>query len=195
MNDVSTRVVQNAELEQEAPGPDREGTNGVGESDPEGNEDHPGKQVHAAEKGTSDEYDRDGFEKRDEISAPERFAYTHSPPGVALTSEYKLEIHHGRHREVCGNVRSGQRGLFQQISDTEDGAWDPDYPKNELDCSPLAGIDPSKHTNGNPLFAKTHTVGPDHPRKKDGGESCGDMIYIRTDMLAFDIVSAHHRRP
>lgn len=59
MNDVSSRVVNDAVLKEEASAPNAERANGVGKGEPERDEDHPCCEVHSAEEGASDENESD----------------------------------------------------------------------------------------------------------------------------------------
>ena len=62
MNDVSSRVVDDAVFEQKTAAPDAECADGIGESEPERDEDHPCCEIHTAEKGSSDQNERDSRE-------------------------------------------------------------------------------------------------------------------------------------
>lgn len=88
VNDVSTRVINDAIFEQEAATPDTEGANGVGEGEPQGHEDHPCVEIHAAEEGAGDEDEGD-------------------------CREDELEIHHRGLREGLREVGCGEVGIFE----------------------------------------------------------------------------------
>jgi hypothetical protein len=60
VDDIPSRIVDDAELEEEAAAPDGEGGDDVGEGDPEGHEHDPGEEVHAAEEGAGHDDDGDG---------------------------------------------------------------------------------------------------------------------------------------
>jgi hypothetical protein len=62
MDDVAAGVVDDAPLEEEAAAPEAEGAHGVGEGEPERDEEHPRDEVHAAEEGAGQEDERDGRE-------------------------------------------------------------------------------------------------------------------------------------
>lgn len=49
VNNVSTRIIDDAELVKEAAAPDREGDGGVGEGYPEWDEEHPSEEIHSSE--------------------------------------------------------------------------------------------------------------------------------------------------
>jgi hypothetical protein len=72
VDDVASGVVHDAPVEEEAAAPVGERTDGVGEGEPERDEDHPGFEVHAAEQGAGEQDERDG-------------------------GEHALEVDHGRH--------------------------------------------------------------------------------------------------
>jgi len=60
MNDVTTGVVDDAPVEQEAAAPQAEGANGVRESEPERHEHHPGLEVHPSQNGPSQDHKSNG---------------------------------------------------------------------------------------------------------------------------------------
>nr|ACL53036.1 unknown [Zea mays] len=72
VDDVAAGVVDDAPVEEEATAPDGEGADGVGEGEPERDEEHPRLEVHAAEQGAGEQDERDG-------------------------GEHALEVDHGRH--------------------------------------------------------------------------------------------------
>ena len=86
---VSPRVVDHPHLVEKASPPNAEGADGVGEGDPQRNEDHPGGEVHAAEKGAGDEDHGDG-------------------------GEDELEVHHRRLRELLRET-GGWKGRLRQL--------------------------------------------------------------------------------
>uniref|UniRef100_A0A8R7U016 Uncharacterized protein n=1 Tax=Triticum urartu TaxID=4572 RepID=A0A8R7U016_TRIUA len=67
VDDVAAGVVHDAPLEEEASAPEREGADGVGEGEPERDEDHPGPDVHAAQQRAGEEDERDGGEDALEV--------------------------------------------------------------------------------------------------------------------------------
>ncbi|URD76827.1 hypothetical protein MUK42_36232 [Musa troglodytarum] len=60
VDDVAAGVVHDAPLEEEATAPEGEGADGVGEGEPQGDEENPRLEVHAAEEGAGKEDEGDG---------------------------------------------------------------------------------------------------------------------------------------
>ncbi len=102
MNDISTGVIDDAALVEESTTPETVGSDGVGERDPEWNEDHPSMEVHSSEESTCHDDDGDGCEN-------------------------KLEIHHGAEWEVLAYTGGWQAGLLQFLRHGDDWAG----PSNE----------------------------------------------------------------
>ena len=67
MNDVSSGIVNDTILEQEAASPQGESTDGIREGQPERHKDHPGEEVHTAKVGASNEDESDSREDKLEI--------------------------------------------------------------------------------------------------------------------------------
>ena len=97
VDDVAAGVVENAHLVEEATPPDAEGADGVGQGDPQRDEDDPGEEVHAGEDGTAKQDDGDGCEDELEVD--------HRGHGVELSG--------GGSREV---------GLVELVVHLQDGA-------------------------------------------------------------------------
>jgi hypothetical protein len=97
MNDISTGVIDDASLVEESTSPETVGSDGVGEGDPERDEDHPGVEVHPSEEGTCHDDDGDGCED-------------------------ELEIHHGAEGEVLAYAGGWQAGLLEFLRHGHDGA-------------------------------------------------------------------------
>ncbi len=62
MNDISSRVVDDAVFEQKSAAPDAECANAVGEREPERDENHPCSEIHATEEGSREQDERDSRE-------------------------------------------------------------------------------------------------------------------------------------
>jgi hypothetical protein len=67
MDDIATRVIDATPLEKEATTPQAESTDTVRESEPQGDEEHPGNEIHTTQKGASQEDERDGSENELEV--------------------------------------------------------------------------------------------------------------------------------
>lgn len=67
MNDISTGIINDTSLEEESTSPKTVSSYCVGECDPEGNEDHPGVEVHPSEKSTCHDDDGDSRENKLEV--------------------------------------------------------------------------------------------------------------------------------
>jgi hypothetical protein len=67
MDDVTTRVVDDTSCVEEAAAPEAVCADGVAESDPERNIDHPGGEVHAAKEGACRDDEGNGCEDKLEI--------------------------------------------------------------------------------------------------------------------------------
>jgi hypothetical protein len=103
VDDIAAGPVDDAPLPEEAAAPEGEGADGVGAGEPEGDEEHPGAEAHAAEDGAGEEDEGDGGE--DEL-------------------EVDLGGHgeEGRHGADVGGGAGGQRGLREQVLVAERGA-------------------------------------------------------------------------
>ena len=105
MNDVSTGIVNHTHLEEEPSAPDAKGADGIGERQPQRDEEHPGGEVHAAEKRAGDEDDGDG-------------------------GEDKLEIYHRCLRELLRQTGSWKGRLRELVVDINRDIWVADNRKH-----------------------------------------------------------------
>ena len=97
MDDVSARVVNDAELEEEPSCPDTISTHDIGQGQPQWHEHHPRVEVHSAKISTSDKDDGD-------------------------SGENELEVHHRRLWKSLSEVGRGECALLELVVDAENGA-------------------------------------------------------------------------
>jgi hypothetical protein len=98
MDDISTRVVDRAQLEEETTTPERVGADCIREGQPERNKEHPRVEVHAAEvrPGNEDEGD---------------------------SREHKLEINHGCLREGLVCILRRKPGVSKLVANIDCWSW------------------------------------------------------------------------
>lgn len=124
MNHVSAGVIDDAHLVEEAAAPDAKRTDAVGEGEPEGHKDHPGREIHAAEVRSGGDDKRDG-------------------------REGELEIDHCRLREVLRQRRGWKDGLLELIAHVDGDArvayeWKHLIPERHL----ISPNDPAQKNHG-----------------------------------------------
>lgn len=124
MNHVAAGVVEDAQLEGPAAAPQAVGADAVAEGQPQGHEQHPGAEVHAAQEAAR------GQDEGDD-------------------GEDELEVDHGGLGEVLGEVGAGQGRLLQLVAHARHGvgyAGDGQHVSSE--CDLVAPQNPADQDHG-----------------------------------------------